>query len=55
MVKTPWFEHEVTFSEAAETGTKKVITDYSTIGIVVLTDGSITNIPNNNYKKQRTE
>ena len=40
MVKTPWNNEEIPFSKAAETGTKKVITEHSTIGIVVTTDGS---------------
>ncbi|MBQ8327264.1 MAG: stage IV sporulation protein A [Lachnospiraceae bacterium] len=40
MVKTPWFDYEIPFTKAAEVGTKKVITDHSTIGIVVTTDGS---------------
>ena len=41
MVKTPWFEGEVPFNMAAEVGTQKVITEHSTIGIVITTDGSI--------------
>lgn len=45
MVRTPWFDHEVPFEEAAEVGTRKVITDHSTIGVVMTTDGSITDIP----------
>lgn len=49
MVTTPWFEKEIPFEEAAEIGTRKVITDHSTIGLVVTTDGSITDIPRNNY------
>ncbi len=44
MVKTPWSQEEIPFSRAAEIGTKKVINDHSTIGIVVTTDGSITDI-----------
>lgn len=40
LVKTPWFEYEIPFSKAAQIGTKKVMTDHSTIGIVVTTDGS---------------
>lgn len=51
MVKTPWSEKEIPFIEAAEIGTKKVIEDHSTIGIVVTTDGSITDIDRNNYIK----
>lgn len=49
MVMTPWFEEAIPFQDAAEIGTRKVITDHSTIGIVVLTDGSITEIPRENY------
>ena len=41
MVKTPWFDEAIPFNMAAELGTKKVITDHSTIGLVVTTDGSI--------------
>ncbi|MEA4923825.1 MAG: stage IV sporulation protein A [Syntrophomonadaceae bacterium] len=49
MVRTPWFDYEVPFEEAAEIGTRKVITDHSTIGIVMITDGSISDIPRGNY------
>ena len=49
MVTTPWFDHEVTITEAAEKGTYKVITEHSSIGIVVTTDGSIGEIPRDNY------
>lgn len=49
MVMTPWFENEIAFEEAAEIGTKKVITDHSTIGIMVTTDGSITDINRDSY------
>ncbi len=49
MVKTPWSEENIPFPKAAEIGTKKVITDHSTIGIVITTDGSITDIDRNNY------
>ena len=45
MVKTPWFEEAIPFDMAAEIGTKKVITDHSTIGLVITTDGSVTDIP----------
>ena len=48
MVTTPWYEEEIPFEEAAEIGTRKVITDHSTIGIVVTTDGSITDIDRSN-------
>lgn len=49
MVKTPWFDHEIPFTQAAGIGTDKVINDHSTIGIVITTDGSIGDIPRNNY------
>lgn len=49
MVRTPWFDYEVPFEEAAEIGTRKVIADHSTIGIVMVTDGSISDIPRENY------
>lgn len=49
MVTTPWFDHEVSMAEAAELGTRKVIAEHSTIGIVVTTDGTITEIPREDY------
>ncbi len=49
MVKTPWSDEEIPFTQAAETGTRKVISDHSTIGIVVTTDGSFGEIPRENY------
>lgn len=49
MVHTPWFENEIPFQEAAEMGTRKVIADHSTIGIVVTTDGSFTGISRESY------
>ncbi len=49
LVKTPWSEEEMPFEEAAEMGTDKVIKEHSTIGIVVTTDGSVTDIPRANY------
>ena len=49
MVKTPWYEEEIHFEEAAEIGTRKVIAEHSTIGILVTTDGSITDIPREDY------
>jgi len=49
MVNTPWSDEPMPFQEAAEMGTRKVITDHSTIGIVVTTDGSITDIPREQY------
>ncbi len=49
MVNTPWFENRIPFEEAAEIGTRKVIADHSTIGLVVTTDGSITDLPRRSY------
>ncbi len=50
MVKTPWSKEEIPFTQAAEIGTRKVIQDHSTIGIVVTTDGSFGEIPRSSYK-----
>ena len=49
MVKTPWSDTEIPFEEAAEIGTKKVIQEHSTIGILIITDGSFTEIPREDY------
>lgn len=49
MINTPWSDKPLPFSQAAEIGTKKVINDHSTIGIVITTDGTITDIPRENY------
>lgn len=49
MVTTPWFDHEIPMSQAAEYGTQKVITDHSTIGIVMTADGTVTDIPREDY------
>ncbi len=51
MVRTPWYENEIPFNMAAEIGTKKVITEHSTIGLVITTDGSISDIPRNEYEE----
>ncbi len=51
MVMTPWFEQEIPFNMAAEIGTQKVISEHSTIGIVVTTDGSISEIPREEYEE----
>ena len=51
MVKTPWYEQEIPFNMAAELGTRKVINEHSTIGLVVTTDGSITEIPREEYEE----
>ncbi|MCQ2441992.1 MAG: stage IV sporulation protein A [Oscillospiraceae bacterium] len=49
MVTTPWFDHEIPMTEAAEVGTRKVIAEHSTIGIVITTDGTVTDIPREDY------
>lgn len=49
MVTTPWFDYDIPFEEAAEVGTRKVIADHSTIGLVVTTDGTFGEIPRENY------
>ena len=51
MVKTPWSSEEIPFETAAEIGTKKVIEEHSTIGILVTTDGTVTDIPREDYIK----
>ncbi len=51
MVKTPWFQEEIPFNMAAEIGTQKVISEHSTIGLVVTTDGSISDIPRYEYEE----
>lgn len=51
MVMTPWFDEEIPFNMAAEVGTQKVITDHSTIGLVITTDGSISDIPREEYEE----
>ena len=48
-VRTPWYEYEIPFTRAAEIGTEKVIREHATIGFVVTTDGSITDIPRESY------
>ncbi len=49
MVRTPWGDEEMPFERAAELGTQKVITEHSTIGLVVTTDGSVTDLPRTAY------
>lgn len=49
MVTTPWFDHEIPMTEAAELGTKKVMQEHCTMGLVVTTDGSVTDIPRADY------
>lgn len=49
MVTTPWFDHEIPMTEAAELGTKKVMEGHCSIGLVVTTDGTVTDIPREDY------
>lgn len=51
MVKTPWFDKDIPFNMAAEIGTQKVINEHSTIGLVITTDGSISDIPREEYEE----
>lgn len=54
MVKTPWFDKEIPFHEAAETGTRKVIQEHATIGLVITTDGSFGELPRENFAEAET-
>ena len=49
MVTTPWFDREISLTDAAELGTKKVMEDHCTVGVVITTDGSVTDIPRKDY------
>ena len=49
MVTTPWFDHEIPMTQAAELGTKKVMEEHCSIGLVVTTDGTVTEIPREDY------
>ena len=51
MVTTPWYDHEIPMTQAAELGTKKVMEEHCSIGLVVTTDGSITDIPREDYRE----
>lgn len=51
MVKTPWFDYEIPFTQAAEVGTDKVMNDHSTIGLVITTDGSFGELPRTAYQE----
>ncbi len=51
LVHTPWFDYDIPFSQAAELGTRKVIEEHSTVGIVVTTDGSVTDLPREAYEE----
>ena len=53
MVHTPWFDYDIPFEQAAEIGTRKVITDHATIGLVVTTDGSIADLSRESYQPRR--
>ncbi|MCI3920277.1 stage IV sporulation protein A [Paenibacillus sp. TRM 82003] len=50
MISTPWFEDPIPFQEAAEIGTRKVIQEHSTLGVVITTDGTISDIPRYSYE-----
>lgn len=54
MVRTPWIENEIPFEQAAEIGTQKVISEHSTIGLVITTDGSVTDLPRAAYVSAET-
>jgi len=49
MVTTPWYDHEIPMTQAAELGTKKVMDEHCTVGLVVTTDGTVTDIPRQDY------
>lgn len=51
LVKTPWYDYEIPFTQAAEIGTRKVIRDHSTIGIVVACDGSFGELSRDDFKE----
>lgn len=51
MVRTPWFDSEIPFNMAAEIGTQKVITEHSTVGIVITSDGSVTGLDRDEYEE----
>ncbi|WP_100010790.1 stage IV sporulation protein A [Lentibacillus sediminis] len=55
MVHTPWYEDPIPFHDAAEIGTRKVIQEHSTIGVVVTTDGTIGEIPRNDYEESEAK
>lgn len=55
MINTPWFDEPIPFQEAAEVGTRKVIQEHSTLGIVLTTDGSITDIPRESYEEKEEQ
>ena len=51
MVRTPWYDHDIPFEEAAELGTRRVIQEHATAGVVVTSDGSIVDVPRANYQQ----
>ena len=51
MVTTPWYDHEIPMTQAAELGTQKVMQEHSTVGLLVTTDGTITDIPREDYRE----
>ncbi len=55
LIKTPWSDEEMTFEKAAEFGTRKVMEEHSTIGVVVTTDGSVTDLERANYLEAEEE
>lgn len=54
MVRTPWFDHDIPFEEAAEVGTRRVIREHATIGMVITTDGSVVDMPRSAYEAAET-
>lgn len=55
MIHTPWYEDPIPFHDAAEIGTRKVIQEHSTIGVIITTDGSIGEIPRGNYREAESQ
>ena len=51
MVTTPWYDHEIPMTQAAELGTKKVMEEHCSVGLVVTTDGTVTEIPREDYQE----
>ena len=51
MVRTPWYDYDIPFEEAAELGTRKVIQEHATVGVVVTTDGSVVDVPRSAYQQ----
>ena len=51
MVRTPWYDYDIPFEEAAELGTRKVIQEHATVGVVVTTDGSVVDVPRASYQQ----